>query len=66
MQKPFCCEAEVGGGIARGLKEPRDFVSPERVVGAARSDLPARHSQPSLVRQRDTVPQFTHLHLRGG
>lgn len=59
MQKPFCCEAEVGGG----LKEPRDFVSPERVVGAARPDLPAQHSQPSLVRQRDAVPQFTHLHL---
>lgn len=66
MQKPFCCEAEVGGGTVRGLKEPGGFASPERVVGAARPELPAQHSQPSLVRQRDAVPQFTHLHLRQG
>lgn len=66
MQKPFCCEAGVGGGTVRGLKEPGGFASPERVVGAARPELPAQHSQPSLVRQRDAVPQFTHLHLRQG
>lgn len=65
MQKPFCCEVEVGGGTTRGLKEPRGFARPEK-VGAARPDLPAQHAQLSLVRQRNAVPQFTHLHLRQG
>lgn len=39
----------VGRGTVRGLEGPRGFANPKKVMGAARPNLPAWHSQPSLV-----------------